>query len=143
MEPNFDSVPPRGLTQTSSHCLNHSRSPARSLPHTHTRGGECLYLTNILRDVFCEKDALYHMRCFVMWLRGYGQSTRGGGGAVKRTDRTKPDVSEPSGHWTSSRDFLIPVANFSAHRKVDVRLPGKGEFKHLWREAGPPNHLDD
>ena len=26
---------------------------------------------------------------------------------------------------------------------VDVRLPGKKEFKLPWREAGPPNHLDD
>ena len=30
-----------------------------------------------------------------------------------------------------------------AARKVDVRLPGKREFKLPWREAGPPNHLDD
>ena len=28
-------------------------------------------------------------------------------------------------------------------RKVDVRLPGKGNSKLLWREAGPLNHLDD
>ena len=28
-------------------------------------------------------------------------------------------------------------------RKVDVRLPGKGNSKLPWREAGPPNHLDD
>jgi len=28
-------------------------------------------------------------------------------------------------------------------RRVDVRLPGKGEFKLPWREAGPPNHHDD
>ena len=27
--------------------------------------------------------------------------------------------------------------------QVDVRLPGKREFKLPWREAGPPNHLDD
>ena len=30
-----------------------------------------------------------------------------------------------------------------AARKVDVGLPGKGKFKPPWREAGPPNHLDD
>ena len=28
-------------------------------------------------------------------------------------------------------------------RKVDVELPGKTEFKLSWREAGPPNYLDD
>ena len=28
-------------------------------------------------------------------------------------------------------------------RKVDVRLPGKKEFKLPWREAGAPNHHDD
>ena len=28
-------------------------------------------------------------------------------------------------------------------RKVDVRLPGKGNSKLPWRKAGPPNHLDD
>ena len=27
-------------------------------------------------------------------------------------------------------------------RKVDVRLPGKGNSKLLWREAGPLDHLD-
>ena len=30
-----------------------------------------------------------------------------------------------------------------ASRKVDVRLPGKGNSKLPWRKAGPPNHLDD
>ena len=29
------------------------------------------------------------------------------------------------------------------YRKVDVRLPGKGNSKLPWREAGPLNHLDD
>jgi len=28
-------------------------------------------------------------------------------------------------------------------RKVDVRLPGKGNSKLPWRETGPLNHLDD
>jgi len=28
-------------------------------------------------------------------------------------------------------------------RKVDVRLPGKGNSNSQWREAGPPNHHDD
>jgi len=28
-------------------------------------------------------------------------------------------------------------------RKVDVRLPGKGNSKLPWREAGPLNHHDD
>ena len=32
---------------------------------------------------------------------------------------------------------------FTGSRKVDLRLPGKGEFKFLWREAVPPNHQDD
>jgi len=27
--------------------------------------------------------------------------------------------------------------------KVDVRLPGKREFKLSWREDGPTNHHDD
>ena len=27
--------------------------------------------------------------------------------------------------------------------KVDVRLPGKKEFKLPWHEAGPNNHHDD
>ena len=30
-----------------------------------------------------------------------------------------------------------------AYRKVDVRLPGKGNSKLPWREAGPLNHHDD
>ena len=28
-------------------------------------------------------------------------------------------------------------------RRVDVRLPGKGDSKLPWREAGPLDHLDD
>ena len=28
-------------------------------------------------------------------------------------------------------------------RKVDVRLPGKGNLKLPWREAGPLNHHDN
>ena len=27
--------------------------------------------------------------------------------------------------------------------KVDIWLPGKGNSKLPWREAGPPNHRDD
>jgi len=28
-------------------------------------------------------------------------------------------------------------------RKVDIKATWKREFKLPWREAGPPNHLDD
>ena len=28
-------------------------------------------------------------------------------------------------------------------RQQDIRLPGKGNLKLPWREAGPSNHLDD
>jgi len=31
----------------------------------------------------------------------------------------------------------------SSHRKVDIRLHGKGNPKLLWRKAGQPSHLVD
>jgi len=34
-------------------------------------------------------------------------------------------------------------AVYTETRKVDVRLPGKGNSKLPWRKAGPPKHLDD
>jgi len=41
--------------------------------------------------------------------------------------------------WPLAKNSGLKVAT----RKVDVRLPGKREFKLPWREAGPPNHHDD
>ena len=41
------------------------------------------------------------------------------------------------------RPALNPTISHDGSRKVDVRLPGKREFKLPWREAGPPNHRDD
>ena len=36
-----------------------------------------------------------------------------------------------------------PLQVVAVPRKVDVRLPGKGNSKLPWRKAGPPNHLDE
>ena len=35
------------------------------------------------------------------------------------------------------------VTGMSTARKVNIRLPGKREFKLPWCEAGPPNYHDD
>ena len=37
----------------------------------------------------------------------------------------------------------VTPLHFWESRKVDIRLPGKGDAKLPWREAGPLNHLDD
>ena len=41
--------------------------------------------------------------------------------------------------------LLLPRDDFqfTLPRKADVRLPEKRELQFSWREAGPPNHLDD
>jgi len=42
--------------------------------------------------------------------------------------------------------FTVPgfISDVKApSRKVDVRLPGKGDSKLPWREAGPLDHQDD
>jgi len=54
-------------------------------------------------------------------------------------------IEREDGRECWCRDLPEAVAAASAHdevrrtRKVDIRLPGKVP----WREAGPPNHLDD
>ena len=46
-------------------------------------------------------------------------------------------------HETISSSSLTSNSSTASTRKVDVRLPGKGNSKLSWREAGPLDHLDD
>ena len=39
--------------------------------------------------------------------------------------------------------FEALVSRLSCHRKVDIRLHGKGSSKLPWRRACQPNHLAD
>ena len=54
-------------------------------------------------------------------------------------DQTRDETRSGSqGHNLALTGLSVP-----SPRKVDVRLPGKGNSKLPWRKAGPPNHHDD